>query len=67
MDLKDLADAAVLPVRSVGAGIFEREAVLDDPFVGDVESRDELLYADDEDDVGGASSVGASCSPTRRR
>ena len=59
VDLEDLADAAVLPVGGVGAGVFERQAVLDDPLVGGFQAGDELLRADDEDDVGG--------SPRRRR
>ena len=59
VDLEDLADAAVLPVRGIGAGVLEwRKAVLDDPLVRRFQVGDELLRADDEDDVGGAPGVG---------
>jgi hypothetical protein len=47
VDLENLADAAVLPVGGVRAGVFEPQAVLDDPLVCRLEGGDELLEADD--------------------
>ena len=58
VDLEDLSDQAVLPVGGVGAGVLELEAVLEDPLAGRFRVGDELLRADDEDDVGGAPRVG---------
>jgi hypothetical protein len=49
VDLEDLSDAAVLPVGGVGAGVFERQAVVDDPLLGGLQAGDELLRTDDED------------------
>ena len=63
VDLEHLADAAVLPVRRIGAGVFERKAVLDDPLVRRFQVGDELLRTDDEDDVGGAPGVGSERLP----
>ena len=52
VDLEDLADPAVLPVGGIRTGVFERQAVLDDSLMRLFEAVDELLRADDEDDVG---------------
>ena len=58
VDLENLSDAAVLPVGGVGAGVLEWQAVLEDPLARRFQAGDELLRADDEDDVGGAPGVG---------
>ena len=58
VDLEDLADPAVHPVDLAGAGILELEAVLVDPLVCRFEVWDELLGADDEDDLGRTPRVG---------
>ena len=50
--------AAVHAVGGVGACVLERQAVLDDALVRRLQAGDELLRADDEDDVGGAPGVG---------
>ncbi len=58
VDLEDLADEAVLPVGRIRASVLERQAVLEDPLACRFRSRDELLRADDEDDVGRAPGIG---------
>jgi hypothetical protein len=54
VDLEDFPDLAVLPVGGLRAGVFQRQAVLIDALVRRCERRNELLPADDEDDIGGA-------------
>jgi hypothetical protein len=63
---EDLADDAVLSVCSVRAGVFEFQAVLVDALAGRAGIGNELLRADDEDDVGGARGVGAAVSESSR-
>jgi hypothetical protein len=63
VDLEDLAHEAVLPVGGVRAGVLEPQAVLVDPLVPSLDRGDELLRADDEDDVSGAPDVEASWLP----
>src|SRR5580704_17605232 len=58
VDLQDLPHEAVLPVGGDRAGVFQDQAVLVDPLVRGLQGGDELLRADDEDDVGGAPRVG---------
>src|SRR6476661_9341789 len=58
VDLEDLPDVAVLPVGGLRAGILELEAVLVDPLARRLEGRNDLLGADDQDDVGGTRGVG---------
>ena len=65
VDLEDLADPAVLPVGGVGAGVLEWQAVLVDPFACRFGVGDELLRADDEDDVGGAPGIGGELAAGR--
>src|SRR5437588_6384611 len=57
VDLENLSDAAVLPVRSVGSSVLELQAVLDDPLARRFKVGHELLRADDEDHVAGAPGV----------
>src|SRR5207247_9468060 len=58
VDLEDLAEAAVLTVRSVGSSVLEFQAVLDDPLARRFRGGHELLRADDEDHVSGTPGVG---------
>ena len=58
VDLQDLPHRAVLPVGGDRAGVLEHQAVLVDPLVRRLQRGDELLRADDEDDVGGAPGIG---------
>src|SRR6185503_12110030 len=58
VDLEDLADRAVLAVGSEGAGVLERQAVLEDPLTGRFRVGDELLRTDGEDHAGRAPGVG---------
>src|SRR5207244_9984912 len=43
VDLENLSDAAVLPVRSVGSSVLEFQAVLDDPLARRFQGGHELL------------------------
>jgi hypothetical protein len=63
VDLEHLPDVAVLPVGGLRAGVLEFQAVLVDPLAGRVQVGDDLLRADDEDDVGRALGVGQRGSP----
>jgi hypothetical protein len=67
VDLEDLADAAVLPVGGVGAGVLERQAVFGDPLARLVQAGDELLGADDEDDMGRPPGVRSELAARGRR
>ena len=58
VDLEDLAERAVLPVGSEGAGVLERQAGLEDPLACRFRGGDELLRADGEDHAGRAPGVG---------
>src|SRR5215204_1414371 len=58
VNLENLCDLAVLPVGGVRPRILEWEAVLGDPLTGLLRGGDELLRADDEDDVCGAPHIG---------
>src|SRR4051794_9979395 len=58
VDLEDLSDAAVLPIRGVGSSVLEFQAVLVDPLAGRFQVGHELLRADDEDHVGCPPGVG---------
>ena len=58
VDLEDLADEAVLAVGGLRPGVLEFQAVLVDALAGGFGVGDDLLRADDEDDVGGAPGVG---------
>src|SRR3989440_13016317 len=66
VDLQDLADLTVLPVGGLRAGVLQRQAVLVDPLVGGLQRGDELVRADDKDDIGGAPGVGGELAPGRR-
>src|ERR1700722_2710603 len=66
VDLEHLADVAVLPVGGLRAGVLELQAVLIDTLVGRIQVGDELLRADDEDDVGRAPGVGGELAAGRR-
>jgi hypothetical protein len=57
-DLEDLSEVTVLAVGGIRASVLELQAVLHDPLVCRFQGGDELLRADDEDDVGGAPYVG---------
>ena len=67
VDLENLADEAVLPVGGVRAGVLEFQAVVIDAFMGGRQGRNELLRADDEDDMGGAPGVGGELAAGSRR
>src|SRR5207249_42260 len=54
VDLENLPDLGVLPVGGERPRILERQAVLIDPLACLLRAGDELLRADDEDDVRGA-------------
>jgi hypothetical protein len=66
VDLEDLPDGAVLAVGGKRASVLEFEAVLEDPLPRCIECRDELLRADDEDDVGGTPRQGCELTASGR-
>jgi hypothetical protein len=51
VDLEDLAHNTVLSAGSIGAGVLEWQAVLIDTLACRLGIGDELLCADDENDV----------------
>src|SRR5256885_9160092 len=66
VDLEKLPDLDVLPIGGERPGILEGEAVFDDPLTGLLRAGDELLRADDEDDVCGAPHIGGELAAGSR-
>src|SRR6266480_2050084 len=66
VDLENLSDVAVLPVGGVRPRILEGETVLDDPLTGLLRVGDELLRADNEDDVRGTPHIGGELAAGSR-
>jgi hypothetical protein len=57
-DLENLPDEAVLTIGGIRASVLELQSVLGDPLVCRFQGSDELLGADDENDVRGPPGVG---------
>jgi hypothetical protein len=65
VDLQHFANDAVLPVRRIRTRVLQLEAVLDDPLTRGLGVAEELLRADDEDDIGRAPGVRSELTPGR--